>query len=333
MSDRPGRRLALGRIAVGDARPLIDRLPDASVDTVVTSPPYFRLRNYRVDGQIGLEETVDEWVGELRLVARGLHRVVAPHGSLWMNLGDTFARSASEGGHAKGLLLAPERLAIALSADGWILRNKVIWAKTNPMPTSIGDRLSCGWETVYFFVKQPQYFFDLDAIRVAHRSLARPRQSPAGWSVPTAWRGPGAGSNGGLDRLHAAGQPGHALGKNPGDVWVLPTANYRGSHHAVFPEALVERPLRAASPELVCTACNTPWRRLPAANRPGIRRGGLRKSCACASRATRPGVVLDPFIGAGTTAVVAERLQRDWIGIELNPAMAVEAQARISAAR
>ena len=153
-------------------------------------------------------------------------------------------------------MLAPERVALALISDGWILRNKVVWAKTNPMPTSVRDRLSCTHEVVYFFVRERRYFFDLDAIRVPHVSrLSRPAKRPcAVVGAARAGAGRSTGSNTGLDRLKTQGLVGHPLGKNPGDVWPLATAGYRGAHHAVFPEKLVERPLLATCPEKVCSA-------------------------------------------------------------------------------
>ena len=237
-------RLPLNQVITGDAREVLATLPAASVDCVITSPPYFRLRNYQDGRQIGLEAHVDEYVRELRLVGRELARVLKPGGAFWLNLGDTYSRSSKEGAENKSLLLSAERVALALVADGWVLRNKVVWAKTNPMPTSVQDRLSCTHEFVYFFVRERKYFFDLDAIRVPHVSRpSRPSKGRVAWSVPDSWRGPSTGSNGGLNRLKAQGLVGHPLGKNPGDVWRLATAGYRGAHHAVFPEKLVERPL------------------------------------------------------------------------------------------
>ena len=323
------------RILVGDVRQMLATIPDGSVDTVITSPPYFRLRNYQTDDQIGLEDHVDGWVDELLLVARGLQRVLKPTGSLWLNLGDTFSRSANQGATPKSLLLAPERLALRMVADGWSLRNKVVWAKPNPMPTSVKDRLSCTWEVLYFFTKSDRYFFDLDAVRVPHRGERTKQRSPrVEWSVPLDWRGPSAGSNSGLDRLKASGLPGHPLGKNPGDVWTIPTAGYKGAHHAVYPERLVEQPLLASCPERVCADCATPWHRAPHQSRDHLALlGQLRQVCACPGARTKPGIVLDPFIGSGSTAVVAERLGRDWLGIELNPEFAALAVERISERR
>jgi DNA modification methylase len=131
--------------------------------------------------------------------------------------------------------------------------------------------------------------------------------------------------------MKARGASSHPLGKNPGDVWTIPTAAYRGAHFATFPEALVERPLLATCPERVCRACGSAWRRARIMQRLGSLavRGELRKSCGCEERAWQPGIVLDPFMGAGTVGVVAERLHRRWVGIELNPDFAALARERI----
>jgi site-specific DNA-methyltransferase (adenine-specific) len=318
------------RVIVGDTRQVLATLAPASVDCIVTSPPYFCLRNYGVEGQMGLEVSVEGWVDELRAVARGLARVLRPEGSLFLNLGDSFSKHLRYGAQPKSLLLGPERLVLALQEGGWIVRNKIIWAKTNPQPSSVGDRLSATWEVVYFLTRQPHYYFDLDAIRVPHRSVGTGRSRVAQdiSTKPPAWAGPLAGANHGLARLKVSGLPGHPLGKNPGDVWELATAGYRGAHFAVFPERLVERPIRAACPERVCTACGQPWRRkaYPTGHRI------LQPTCTCQAR-YRPGLVLDPFIGSGTVGVVAERLGRDWLGIELNPSFAELTRQRIEAAR
>jgi site-specific DNA-methyltransferase (adenine-specific) len=322
----------LNRILVGDALETLRRLPAGFVDCVVTSPPYFQLRNYQHGGQLGLEAEVDLWVEGLRGVLRELTRVLSPTGSVWLNLGDRYS-TGPEGAPPKCLLLGPERLAVALLRDGWIVRNKIIWAKRNPMPTPARDRLACTWEVVYLLVRQRDYFFDLDAIRQPHTSTRPPAQkSRASWSVPKEWRVT-ASVHSGLDRLNAEGRVGHPLGKNPGDVWQLSTAAYRGAHHAVFPLALAERPIRAGCPERRCARCRCPWRR-PTIRRLGhlAVRGELQPGCGCRA-GFEPGVVLDPFIGSGTTAVAAEKHGRNWLGIELNPSFARLATARIQAAR
>jgi site-specific DNA-methyltransferase (adenine-specific) len=324
-------------IVVGDVRTTLPTIPEGSVDTVITSPPYFALRNYGVDNQIGLETSVEDWVHDLRAVLREVARVLKFSGSLWLNLGDTYSHHARDGALAKSLLLGPERLALAMIEDGWTIRSKVIWAKTNPMPTSVRDRLSCTYEVVYFATRSPRYFFDLDAIRIPHRSQLKQASASAAQRAATAtkpeWAGPLAGSNVGLDRTKADGRVGHPLGKNPGDVWHLSTSNHRGEHHAMFPEALITPPLLATCPERVCARCGIPWER-ERARRLGHLAvlGELHAQCACDAE-TRPGLVLDPFIGAGTVGVVAEANGRDWLGIEIKPEFAQLAHARIKAER
>jgi len=305
-------------VLVGAAAEHLRRLPDASVDCVVTSPPYFRLRDYGVDGQIGLEAHVDGWAAELRGVLGEAARVLKPTGSLWLNLGDAYSRRPADGAAPKSLLLGPERVALGLLADGWVIRNKVIWAKTNPMPNSVRDRLACTWEVIYFATRSRRYHFDLDSIRVPHQGTRR----PTGPSVVEKrgrpdWAGPLAGDHSGLDKLKAKGRSGHPLGKNPGDVWRLPTAGYRGAHFATFPQRLIDGPILATCPEKVCTRCGLPWERQPHRQLGAVAvRGELAPGCSCGAR-TRPGLVLDPFMGAGTVA--ARHHGRDWLGIELNP--------------
>jgi site-specific DNA-methyltransferase (adenine-specific) len=326
--------LVRNRIIVGDALVQMRRLPAASVDCVVTSPPYYGLRDYQVAGQLGLEANVDQWVNELRAVVGEVARVLKPTGSLWLNIADSYSRHARQGGLPKSLLLGPERLLLALARDGWIVRNKAVWAKPNPMPSSVGDRLSATWESIYFLVRNSHYFFDLDAIRAPHRSQRSPiKPKPTSGRRPD-WAGPLAGSNSGLHRLHELGLPGHPLGKNPGDVWTVATAFSRRGHHATFPEALIDLPTKATCPERVCTRCGRTWTREHVARAIGHLAvvGELRPACDCRA-AWHPGVVLDPFIGSGTTAVVAERLGRDWLGIELNPDFVRIAEERIAAAR
>lgn len=168
-------------------------------------------------------------------------------------------------------------------------------------PSSARDRLTLTHEVVYFLVRSPKYFFDLDAIREPHRSrLVRRKQAGSG---RPGWAGPLAGTREGLVR--GTGQ--HPLGKNPGDVWSIATKGFRGAHFATFPPELVRRPLLASCPPTVCTACGKTGTAL--AKRP---------MCGCGAL-LRPGLVMDPFFGSGTVGVVAQELDRDWLGIELNP--------------
>ncbi len=328
-------------VLIGDVRARLAELPDASIDTIITSPPYVALRNYGVDGQIGKTPDTQAWINDLRAVGRELARVLKPSGSWWLNLGDSYSRHPKSGAPPKSLLLAPEQLALALIADGWTIRNKVIWAKPNPMPTSVRDRLATTWEVVYLLVRTRRYHFDLDAIRIPHRTPSRhrsetPRLRDTRVSAPPPeWAGPLAGNNSGLERLKAQGISGHPAGKNPGDVWTLGTATFRSEHHAVFPTTLVRTPLLATCPERTCARCGKPWQRDPTRARTLghlALLGELRPSCRCRA-ATTPGVVLDPFFGSGTVGVVAQAHARDWIGIELNPKFARLAEQRIATAQ
>jgi DNA modification methylase len=311
------------RILVGDALDQLRRVPAASVDMVLTSPPYFRLRDYGVAGQLGLEAHVEHWVTDLREVSRELQRVLLPTGSFWLNLTDTYSTHPSQGAPRKSLLLGPERLALAMVADGWLLRNKIVWAKANPMPSSVRDRLTASWEAVYVFTRAPRYFFDLDAIRVPHLTAYRGKPDPS-FRRPRsreAWRGPNGDDTSGLDLLKARGIVGHPLGKNPGDVWRIASSNYRGRHHATFPTALAERAILAGSPEARCVACRLPWRRqLIRAVGGSAVRGAVGPTCDC--RAGRePAVVLDPFFGVGSTALAAERHGRGLAGHRTQPGL------------
>jgi DNA modification methylase len=325
--------LPRNRIVLGNALDRLRKLPDASVDCVVTSPPYFRLRDYDADGQIGLERHVDQWVEQLAAISEQVCRVLVPTGTCWLNLGDTYSSHPSQGAERKSLLMAPERLALRLQQSGWIIRSKVIWAKPNPVPSSIPDRLNCTYEVIYVLATQPKYFFDLDAIRQPHRSVTTPERPAKDSGAPReTWRGPNGMAATGLHALKAQGRVGHPLGKNPGDVWTITPGGFRGAHHAIFPLTLAERMIAAGCPEARCTRCRLPWkRRVIRALGGTATRAALAPTCKC-KRASEPGLVLDPFMGSGTTALAAETLGRDWLGIELNPHFAAAARDRIASA-
>jgi DNA modification methylase len=321
-------------ILTGDAREVLADLLPESVDCCITSPPYANaLRDYGAPGQLGQEPTITEFVQSLRPVLRGVRRVLKPTGSLWLNLGDSYASHPRQGVPRGSLLLTPQRVALALAADGWIVRNVAIWHKPNPLPQSARDRLSPIHEVVIFATKARRYFFDLDAIRVPHRSAGRARPQERERSRRY------QGNNTGLGKLKAAGRVGNARGKNPGDVWTIPTAMDRLGHQATFPEALIERPILATCPERICVQCDAAWTRPTRIRRSSRTSEGMRhtrevgelRRCDCFAP-THPGIVLDPFMGTGTTAVVAERLNRDWLGIELNPSYARMATDRHVAA-
>lgn len=320
-------------ILTGDALARLRDLPNASIDSIVTSPPYFRLRDYGHSGQLGLEGDVDDWVDELHTVLTECARVLVPTGTVWLNLGDSFSTHQREGARRKSLLFGPERLALRLIGDGWIVRNKVVWAKTNTVPSSVTDRFSTRHEVIYLLARSSKYYFDLDSLRQPHTSRPpKPRATtPARRARRPAWLGPNSDGDAGLTRLHAAGLRGHPLGKNPGDVWHLGVSQFRGAHFATYPEQLTRRMVEAGTPRMRCSDCRAPWTRRQIRNGNNARRRPPRPSCNCAVQ-PEPGIVLDPFIGSGTTAISAARLGRDWLGIELNPVYVSMAEQRIETA-
>lgn len=288
----------------GSADTVLAQLDPGSVDCIVTSPPYFGLRDYGVDGQIGAEPSPAEFVEALVAVFREARRVLADDGTLWLNLGDSYVHknasgpqgvtgerasrtftAAAVGGWSglpdKNLLGIPWRVALALQDDGWILRNSIIWHKPNAMPESVTDRLSNRHENVFMFSKRARYWFDLDPVREPHewtqRRITPPRQAVSGVDAGRVRHRPDLYG----ERLAVeAGPAGHELGKNPGDVWSIPTAPFPGAHFATMPPALAERCIQAGC-------------------KPG-------------------GTVLDPFSGSGTTGLAAAKHGRRYVGIDLN---------------
>lgn len=324
------KTLPRNRVLTGDARRVLPKLLAESVDCCITSPPYANgLRDYGAADQLGQEQTVTEYVENLRGVLQEVRRVLKPTGSLWLNLGDSYGQADRVGVPRGSLLLAPQRVALALAADGWLIRNVVVWAKPNPLPQSATDRLSPTYEAIIFATKARPYFFDIDSIRVPHRSASRAKRQ--GQERGRRYQG----NNTGLGRLKAAGLVGHHRGKNPGDVWTMPTAVDRLGHQATFPEALIERPVLAACPERICVQCDRAWTRPTRIKRIPTKEGLLQvravgelRRCDCFAP-SRPGCVLDPFFGTGTVGVVANRLGRDFLGIELNPTFSRLARRRL----
>jgi DNA modification methylase len=321
-------------VLTGDATATLRGLLAESVDCVITSPPYAgAVRDYGAPGQLGQEERIENYVAGLGEALRGVRHVLKPTGSLWLNLGDTYATSGEAGVVAGSLRLAPQRVALALAAAGWIVRNVCVWHKPNPMPQSARDRLSPTYEVVILATKRRRYHFDLDAVRVPHRSVDRLGKARPTEAGRTYQRG-----NRGLGSLKAAGQVGHPLGKNPGDVWTIATPSDGSGHGATFPPALVKLPILASCPEAICVQCDQAWTRpvrvLTVNTDEGarqVRRVGDLRRCDCFAP-SRPGVVLDPFCGTGTTLAVAAELGRDWLGIELNPTYANLARRRLDSA-
>lgn len=437
----------VNRIIHGDALQVLKKIPKDSVDMVMTSPPYWGLRNYGADackvwdgkpgcrhewvegsvyydkprhgmnsvtmgvssvageassgpapesmfchkcgawyGQLGLEPSPEMYVKHLLEIFREVRRVLKPTGSFYLNMGDTYAgsncgshdhreksknfngrkqygskygKAASQAGVSiprKSLCMVPERVALVMVDEGWILRNKIIWHKPNPMPSPVKDRLNNTWEYLFHFVKKQRYYYDLDAIREPHKtaSLERTRRKWDGHREPgTSWQGMDIskmchpkGKNPGdfvstrkrdkIDsqktmRMRSAPEPGeknafnpkgknpgdfvkHDVavgrignfsysdplhtraynpdGKNPGDVFEITTKPFHGAHFAVYPEELCIKPIKSSCP--------------------------------------LDGIVLDPFCGAGTTCLVAKKLGRNFIGIEINEKYCEMARKRLN---
>jgi DNA modification methylase len=342
--------MEVNKIYVQDALTGIAELPDQSVQCCVTSPPYYRLRDYGINGQVGLEPSPEAYIQHLVQIFAALKRVLCPDGTLWVNIGDTYNAYKSHTGdtkyagkagrpvHPRGLSVPtlkskdligiPWMLAFALRADGWYLRQDIIWHKPNPMPESVTDRCTKAHEYIFLFSKSPKYYFDHEAIKepIKDSSVRRLIQDIAlqkgSDRVPGKANGPmkavsgGRKARPGID-VHGgnqakghipmsgdgAGVKGHsgyfkANGEvigggmaNKRSVWTVPTHASREAHYATYPEDLIVDCIKAGS---------------------------------------RPeDIVLDPFMGSGTTAIVAGCLGRRFIGFELNPKYAAMANRRL----
>lgn len=304
------------RVIIGDCIEGIRTLPDQSVHTCVTSPPYFGLRDYGMAGQIGLEDTPDAFVARLVDVFREVRRVLRDDGTLWVNLGDSYAgyhgnknalmptsatngwtngtnensrgdkRPQDIGLKQKDLLGIPWRVAFALQADGWYLRQDIIWHKPNPMPESVTDRCTKAHEYVFLLSKSARYFFDAEAIK---EPSAYPGDNRASRRDLRKEIDPFCADNG--SRARTGNPTGET--RNRRSVWTVTTKPYAGAHFATFPPDLIEPCILAGCPV--------------------------------------GGTVLDPFGGSGTTAGVAMRNGRNAILCELNPEYAALMPERIAA--
>lgn len=217
----------------GDSLEVARTLDAGSVDCIVTSPPYYGLRDYGNVGQYGLEPTAADYVETMRVLFSELRRTLSDSGTLWLNIGDSYGKN-------KSLQGIPWRVAIALEEDGWILRNSVIWAKQNGLPVNVKDRFHSRHETIFMFAKSPRYWFDLDAVRVPHSeaSLKRYASGLNKQSHPTATRNVSDGNE-----IAAGFVP--TKGVNPGDVWSIPAKPFKEAHFAVMPPEIVRRAIIA----------------------------------------------------------------------------------------
>lgn len=220
----------------GDCREVLASLPAESVNCVVTSPPYWGLRDYGVAGQFGLEATPEEYVANMVAVFREVRRVLLDYGTLWLNLGDSY-------GEQKQLVGIPWRVAFALQADGWYLRSDIIWSKPNPMPESVTDRPTKAHEYVFLLTKSPRYFYDVEAVREPNVTVGDRREGNGRHAYDGKWDGTG---NDGTQQAFVTINP---AGRNRRSVWTIATKPYPGAHYAVMPEALVEPCVLAGCPK------------------------------------------------------------------------------------
>jgi DNA modification methylase len=298
-------------IYCGDCLEILKTLPTESVNCCVTSPPYYGLRDYGVSGQIGLEQSPNEYVAKIVDVFREVRRVLRVDATLWLNLGDSYAANRGNGASGigekqktnvganlgklvcpdglkpKDLIGIPWRVAFALQADGWYLRQDIIWHKPNPMPESVKDRCTKAHEYMFLLSKSARYYYDAEAIAeplVYPNETRRPLGSKGAWQI-----------DGREQRENGGGKPydGYPSTRNKRSVWTIPTKPYKGAHFATFPPALVEPCILAGCPV--------------------------------------GGTVIDPFFGSGTVGAVAVKHGREFVGIELNPKYIALAEKRIRA--
>jgi DNA modification methylase len=348
-------------ITAGDARVVLAGWPAGAVQCVVTSPPYYLLRDYGIAGQIGLERSLDEYIANLVEVFRAVRRVLRPDGTLWLNIGDSYSNAGRAGSRGakrgagkpgwtdggalgdKQLLLVPARVALALQTDGWILRSAIVWSKPNTMPESVTDRPTKSYEMVYLFSQQARYYYDAAAI-------AEPAVRGSCGSTFTEGK---TGVNG-QGRVSLLPREEHET-RNARDVFTIPTESFEGAHFAVMPTELARRCILAGTSAAgQCAACGAPWARVTEretgerntfrgsngqqVHRPGADHTlralpsvttGWAPTCRCDAGAPVPQVVADPFTGAGTVGVVALRHGRGFWGAELNESYCRMARARI----
>ena len=356
-----------------NANALAIPLAAKSVHTIVTSPPYYGLRNYNVDGQIGLEVTPDEYIANLVAVFRECKRILRDDGTLWVNIGDSYNGSApnqsgqngyndgrenrdkrySTGGvnglKPKDLIGIPWMLAFALRADGWYLRQDIIWAKPNPMPESVKDRCTKSHEYIFLLSKSAKYYYDNEAVKEPVSDVSMKR-AEYGWNCDRPSTKNGSMGGEGIHTEKMGSRFVDPAGRNKRDVWTVTTKPYKGAHYATFNPELIKPCILAGAPETCCAECGAPYERVAEViskpdrdnqevreNRVGVIPGrdkasrmnsknmesivyehkGYQPTCDC-NAGTSSGIVFDPFVGSGTTVATAIQLGRKGIGLDLS---------------
>ena len=349
-------------------------LADESVNCVITSPPYYGLRNYGVDGQLGLEQTPDEYVANMVAVFRECKRVLKDDGTLWVNIGDSYAsngevgqtddatqwrkgvlengkrsrgRGAGNGIKPKDLIGIPWMLAFALRADGWYLRQDIIWAKPNPMPESVKDRCTKSHEYIFLLSKSARYYYDNEAVKEPVSDVSMKR-AEYGWDCDRPSTKNGSMGGEGIHTEKMGSRFVDPAGRNKRDVWTVTTKPYKGAHYATYPPDLITPCILAGAPETCCAKCGAPYERITEeiqderpfrdgsqtkAGNAGTERRlgangwnlptkkhnttGYQPTCTC-NAGTSSGIVFDPFVGSGTTVATAVKLGRRGVGLDLS---------------
>jgi site-specific DNA-methyltransferase (adenine-specific) len=380
-------KLPINKIIQGNALEVLKTLPDECVDMVVTSPPYWQIRTYEIplqvwsdgwNGELGLEPYFYQYIDHLCDIFDEIKRVLKETGSIWVNLGDTYAGSnngsndrrektgmgtkpadrykGQKAGRAenlppKSLCQIPNRFAIEMTNRGWILRNELIWWKPNGLPNPVKDRFPVDFEKIFFFARSKKYFFERQfephsneelesGIQGAKKYGYDGKGSYADWyfnkrkkhswvgKVDTLVKGFGQGTRG----QHKPKLL-HPFGRSKRAVWRVPTKPFGESHFATYPPDLIRTPILAGCPELVCRKCGKPTEKIIGSEGNGERpkASGLDRwvNCNCWA-GYESGIVLDPFMGSGTTAIVARQLGRRFIGIELKPDYLSMSQDRLN---
>jgi len=289
--------LEINKIHCMDALTGLRQMDDQSVNCIVTSPPYWNQRDYGVEGQIGMEKSPEEYIQKIVFVFHEINRILRDDGTLWLNLGDTYDRKT------KNLLGIPWKVAFELQADGWHLRQDIIWSKPNPMPESVIDRCTKSHEYLFLLTKSAKYYFDHgamleEATGYDGRQDTKYKGGKKDISVGAheRWRYKNLQSDGQRpNTMHfkrLVGEEYLSPVRNRRSVWTVATEPFREAHFATYPEKLIEPCLLAGCPA--------------------------------------GGIVLDPFMGSGTTAIVADRYNRSYIGFEINPEYIKIAERRIA---
>jgi len=370
--------LDVNTIVQSDVMEYLKSLPDGAVNCIVTSPPYYGLRDYQVAGQLGLEPTLAEYIDKLTGVFREARRVLREDGTLWLNMGDSYASvwasgrrsvigapsrtnrfiAMPEGLKEKDLCGQPWRLAFALQDDGWWLRSDIIWHKRNPMPESVTDRPTKSHEYVFLMTKAANYWYDAEAIREP-AEYGRRDWSDIESVLASATKGNDRRPQHGIRTKASVTGSNSSAGRNKRTVWTVATHSFADAHFATFPPKLIEPMVLAGCPPKVCAKCGMPWERVVEYHRNGKdwnrnnRNGGdrlaigqsasdsmsesylppttlgWRATCEC-NGDTVAGIVLDPFMGSGTTALVATQLGRRWLGCELSADYVAMANKRLA---